>query len=86
MHGTSPRILILEVLLVSGGLLLTGSGCSGLMHELQPHRLSRLNRGPGMSTDAYNFSVADPVPGGATVKPATEMPGPATAEGFDSAE
>ena len=31
-----------------------------MAYELQPHRLRRLNRGPGMSPDAY-FSVADPI-------------------------
>lgn len=43
------------------GCLIVGSGCAEMWHNLKPHRLSRLNRGPGMSTDAYNFSVTDPV-------------------------
>ncbi|MGE3316172.1 MAG: hypothetical protein AB7O26_13735 [Planctomycetaceae bacterium] len=34
---------------------------SNIWHNLQPHRLQRLNQGPGMSSDAY-FSVTDPIP------------------------
>jgi hypothetical protein len=39
------------------------SGCSTIFHELQLHRLQRLNRGDelGGGTDAY-FSVSDPLP------------------------
>lgn len=33
-----------------------------IWHNLQPHRLQRLNQGTGMSSDAY-FSVSDPIPG-----------------------
>jgi hypothetical protein len=39
------------------------AGCQmfeNMMYELQPHRLRRLNSGPGMSSDAY-YSVADPI-------------------------
>ncbi len=42
-------------------LLLLGSGCSLLPHNLQPHRLWRFNRMPPPSYDA-NFSVSDPLP------------------------
>lgn len=34
---------------------------SNIWHNMQPHRLQRLNQGAGMSTDAY-FSVSDPIP------------------------
>jgi hypothetical protein len=58
--------------LATGGLLalaLCGStGCQmfeNFFYELQPHRLHRLNRGPGMSTDAY-YSVSDPLPSAAS--------------------
>ncbi len=53
-------------LLVLGGLLLTmlsgGIGCQ-LLHDLQPYRLQRLNRGSGMQSgfEAY-YSVNDPLP------------------------
>jgi hypothetical protein len=35
------------------------SGCQ-LLHELQPHRLQRLNRGPEIGSGAL-YSVPDPV-------------------------
>ena len=46
-------------------LLLTGlivcafcaGGCSSVWHELKPHRLQRLNRGPGMPTGPEAYSV-----------------------------
>jgi hypothetical protein len=33
----------------------------GCFHELQPHRLQRLNRGPDLTSGGYNFSVPDPI-------------------------
>lgn len=45
---------------LAGGLWLTSSGCA-LMHEMQPHRLWRWNRGPAPSTNPF-FSVSDPIP------------------------
>ena len=32
------------------------AGCSSFWHELQPHRLHRLNQGPGMPTGAEAYS------------------------------
>lgn len=52
------RRLSFSVLAV--GLWLTSSGCS-MMHELQPHRMWRWNRGPAPSTNPF-FSVSDPIP------------------------
>ena len=52
------RRLSFRVLAV--GLWLTSSGCS-MMHELQPHRMWRWNRGPAPSTNPF-FSVSDPIP------------------------
>jgi hypothetical protein len=49
------------------GLAGSGVGCQmfeNMFYDLQPHRLRMLNRGPGMSSDAY-YSVADPLPGDA---------------------
>ena len=46
-----------------GLLVCAACGCQmfeNALYELQPHRLHRLNRGPGISSDAY-YSVADPV-------------------------
>ena len=57
--------------LMRSGLILLGFTAAGC-HDLQPHRLQRLNRGPGLSSDAY-YSVPDP----------QEMPG-ATLGGWDS--
>ena len=36
-------------------------GCGDILHNLQRHRLNRLNRVPdSMPSDAYNFSIPDP--------------------------
>ncbi len=42
------------------GLWLTSSGCA-MMHEMQPHRMWRWNRGPAPSANPF-FSVSDPIP------------------------
>jgi hypothetical protein len=42
------------------GVWLASSGCA-MMHELQPHRMWRWNRGPAPSTNPF-FSVSDPIP------------------------
>ena len=43
-------------------LLMTSSGCAGLLHELQPHRLWRMNyqESSGRMDGAY-FSLSDPL-------------------------
>ena len=47
--------------MLAGGLIaVTSTGCT-LMHEVQPHRLWRYNRGPAPSSNPY-FSVSDPIP------------------------
>jgi ABC-type uncharacterized transport system auxiliary subunit len=51
---TSVRVLILAC---CAACL---SGCN-FLHELQPHRLWRLNRHPAPSSASY-YSVSDPVP------------------------
>ncbi|MEZ6128656.1 MAG: hypothetical protein R3C59_08225 [Planctomycetaceae bacterium] len=51
-------------------LLLTATGCKGLMHELQPHRLWRMNyQEPVGRTDGVYFSVSDPLTPMATETP-----------------
>lgn len=59
--------------LLAAMMLVTATGCQSVprfselptpaetLHDLKPHRLWRLNRGPGMSSEAY-FSVSDPLP------------------------
>ena len=43
-------------------LLMSSTGCQGLMHELQPHRLWRMNyQEPVGRTDGVYFSVDDPL-------------------------
>lgn len=43
-------------------LLLANTGCKGLLHELQPHRLWRMNyQEPAGRTDGVYFSVDDPL-------------------------
>ncbi|WP_077027170.1 hypothetical protein [Fuerstiella marisgermanici] len=56
------------------GLILTvTSGCQGLMHELQPHRLWRLNyQEPSGRTDGVYFSISDPLDQPIESTPATE--------------
>ena len=46
-----------RVLLLAGLVALLGTGgCSSMWHELQPHRLHQLNRGPGMATGPETYS------------------------------
>lgn len=40
-------------------LLVISSGCAAIWHELQPHRMNRLNRGPAPSLDP-EFSQTTP--------------------------
>jgi hypothetical protein len=41
-------------------LLLTSTGCANMMHELQPHRLWRMNyQEPAGRTDGVYFSIDD---------------------------
>ena len=47
-------------MLVVGGIMMSSQGCA-LMHDVQPHRLWRFNRGPSPSSNPY-FSVSDPIP------------------------
>ena len=43
-------------------LLFVCTGCQGLLHELQPHRLWRINyQDPIGRTDGVSFSVDDPL-------------------------
>ena len=43
-------------------LLISATGCQNLMHNLQPHRLWRLNyQEPAGRTDGVYFSVSDPL-------------------------
>lgn len=58
MHGLRKVMLGVLGLLCAAG----GSGCQ-FLHELQPYRLQRWNRGAGMQSgyEAY-YSVADPLP------------------------
>ena len=42
------------------GIWLASSGCA-MMHEMQPHRMWRWNRGPAPSANPF-FSVKDPIP------------------------
>jgi hypothetical protein len=58
-------------------VFLTASGCSNVMHNLQPHRLWRLNyQEPSGRTDGVYFSLSDPVSTGNEVSDA----GPAETE------
>ena len=52
------RVLLLTGLIAAA---LGSSGCSSMWHELQPHRLHQMNRGPGMATgpETYSSLVVD---------------------------
>ena len=58
-------------MLAVGWIAVTFTGCA-LMHEVQPHRLWRYNRGPAPSSNPY-FSVSDPIPPTAS-RSASESP------------
>lgn len=51
--GSMRRLLMFLALFA---VFASFAGCSSLFHELQFHRLWRMNRGPSMSSDVY-FSV-----------------------------
>ena len=57
------------------GFWLTTSGCT-LLHDLQPHRMWRWNRGPAPSANPF-FSVSDPIP---RLGEASDFPSTADAE------
>lgn len=40
------------------GMVLSGSGCATMWHEMQPHRLMKWNNGPAPSLDP-EFSLND---------------------------
>ena len=52
-----PRILFAFACL---SLCVVSTGCSTAWHNLQPHRLHQLNRGPGMDTGPDAYSCAEP--------------------------
>ncbi len=58
---------------LASSLWLTSSGCS-LMHNMQPHRMWRWNRGPAPSTNPF-FSISDPIP---QLEHTSEFPGTAS--------
>lgn len=45
---------------LASAMCLISTGCT-MMHDLQPHRLWRWNRGPAASANPF-FSVSDPIP------------------------
>ncbi len=55
------RISRIWMCLFAGIVSLSALGCGDVLHNLQRHRLDRLNRVPDyMPSDAYNFSIPDP--------------------------
>jgi hypothetical protein len=53
--------VVRRALLVAGVLaaVLSASGCTSVWHNMQPHRLHQLNRGPGMPTGAEAYSSVE---------------------------
>lgn len=63
------------------GFWLVAPGCA-LMHEMQPHRLWRWNRGPAPSSNPF-FSISDPIP---QLGESREFPEPDSADAAPSDE
>ena len=55
MTAVRRALLLFGLALLAAG----ASGCTSMWHELQPHRLQRLNRGPGMPTGPEAYSAVD---------------------------
>jgi hypothetical protein len=56
----------LKLLLLLAVLLESTGGCASMFHDLKPHRLRRLNRGPAPQLDP-EFSAIDAQPAEAVV-------------------
>lgn len=54
--GSSRTILSFALV----GVLIGASGCASFWHDLKPHRLQRMNRGPAPSADPeFSFRRSD---------------------------
>ncbi len=50
-------------------VMMTSTGCANMLHELQPHRLWRMNyQEPAGRTDGVYFSIDDPLDEPVTAK------------------
>jgi hypothetical protein len=60
----SPALLVIPVLasLCLSGCATINDSVGNAWHNLQPHRLWRMNRHPAPRRDVY-YSVSDPIPG-----------------------
>ncbi|MDG1894039.1 MAG: hypothetical protein P8J37_03940 [Fuerstiella sp.] len=62
LHRETSGTITMKRLACACLLLMSSTGCQGLMHELQPHRLWRMNyQEPVGRTDNVYFSVDDPL-------------------------
>jgi len=62
LHRETSGTITMKRLACACLLLMSSTGCQGLMHELQPHRLWRMNyQEPVGRTDGVYFSVDDPL-------------------------
>ncbi|MBA3316102.1 MAG: hypothetical protein M3552_01945 [Planctomycetota bacterium] len=52
MNAARRTLLVFALITLAS----VASGCSSMWHELQPHRLQQLNRGPGMPTGPEAYS------------------------------
>ncbi len=52
MHAARRALFVLGLI----ALATVATGCSSMWHELQPHRLQQMNRGPGMPTGPEAYS------------------------------
>ena len=79
-HSPGDVPMKLRCLPLPGAVLLAvaTSGC----HDLQPPRLHRLNRGPGLSPEAY-YSISDPDADGDAVR-GKALPDPSEPSGWDA--
>ncbi len=60
MQAISQLSLTLFKFSIVFAALFFSTGCQLLPHALQPSQLRKLNRGPALGRDTYNFSIKDP--------------------------
>ncbi len=60
MQSTFQLLPAVSKFVIVSVVLCMTTGCQLLPHSLQPAQLRKLNRGPELGRDTYNFSIKDP--------------------------
>jgi len=63
----------LKFAMIAALLVESVSGCASIWHDLQPHRLRRLNRGPAPSLDPEFSAVSQPLGPAVVANPGHSM-------------